>query len=128
MMVFLWFGSSEADSFNINQSFFILFMVIIGGLGSLVGSFFGAIFIWGVPMVLRTVPPALGLTIPAATVERVILAFHAAIVSLKAIGMMLVIRLQQPIPLGLEIMVAAQFLVFLALPTMHAAPSGVRRR
>ena len=44
------------------------------------------------------------------------------------IGMMLVIRLQQPIPLGLEIMVAAQFLVFLALPTMHAAPSGVRRR
>ena len=69
MMVFLWFGSSEADSFNINQSFFILFMVIIGGLGSLVGSFFGAIFIWGVPMVLRTVPPALGLAIPAATVE-----------------------------------------------------------
>jgi branched-chain amino acid transport system permease protein len=69
MMVFLWFGSAEADTFNINQSFFILFMVIIGGLGSLVGSFFGAIFIWGVPMVLRTVPPMIGLTIPAATVE-----------------------------------------------------------
>src|SRR5471030_2017777 len=69
MMVFLWFGSSEADTFNINQSFFILFMVIIGGLGSLVGSFFGAIFIWGTPMMLKAVPPLFGMHIPAATVE-----------------------------------------------------------
>jgi branched-chain amino acid transport system permease protein len=69
MMVFLWFGSSEADTFNINQSFFILFMVIIGGLGSLIGSFMGAIFIWGIPIVLRSVPPFFGLSIPAATVE-----------------------------------------------------------
>ena len=29
--VFLWLGAAEADSFNINQSFLILFMVIIGG-------------------------------------------------------------------------------------------------
>ncbi len=42
LMVFLWLGAAEADSFNINQSFIILFMVIIGGLGSLIGSFFGA--------------------------------------------------------------------------------------
>jgi branched-chain amino acid transport system permease protein len=34
MMVFLWLGAAEADSFNINQSFIILFMVIIGGLGA----------------------------------------------------------------------------------------------
>src|SRR5258706_165095 len=44
IMVFLWFGAAEADSFNIDQSFLILFMVIDGGLGSLIGSFFGAIF------------------------------------------------------------------------------------
>ena len=69
MMVFLWFGSSEADTFNINQSFFILFMVIIGGLGSLVGSFFGAIFIWGTPIVLKAVPPLFGLSVHSATVE-----------------------------------------------------------
>ena len=56
MLVFLWLGAAEADSFNINESFIILFMVIIGGLGSLVGSFFGAAFIWGLPIVLRTVP------------------------------------------------------------------------
>src|SRR5947209_20466631 len=49
MMIFLWLGAAEADSFNINQSFLILFMVIIGGLGSLVGSFLGAAFIWCLP-------------------------------------------------------------------------------
>lgn len=30
MMVFLWYGGAEYDVFNIDQSFFILFMVIIG--------------------------------------------------------------------------------------------------
>jgi branched-chain amino acid transport system permease protein len=69
VMVFLWLGASEADSFNINQSFLILFMVIIGGLGSLVGSFFGAAFIWGLPIVMRVAPEYLGLTINSATVE-----------------------------------------------------------
>ena len=42
MLVFLWLGAAESESFNINQSFLVLFMVIIGGLGSLTGSFFGA--------------------------------------------------------------------------------------
>src|ERR1700681_1095826 len=56
LMVFLWLGASEADSFNIDLSFRILFMVIVGGLGSLIGSFFGAIFIWGLPIVLRAAP------------------------------------------------------------------------
>lgn len=69
MMVFLWFGSAEPDTFNINQSFFILFMVIIGGLGSLVGSFFGAIFIWGAPIVIKTLPYYFDIAIAAATVE-----------------------------------------------------------
>lgn len=69
MMVFLWLGAAEADSFNINQSFLMLFMVIIGGLGSLIGSFFGAAFIWGLPYVLRTAPEYLGIYIQSATVE-----------------------------------------------------------
>ena len=45
MMVFLWYGGAEADVFAIDQSFFVLFMVIIGGLGTLIGSFFGAALI-----------------------------------------------------------------------------------
>ena len=31
-------------------------MVIIGGLGSLIGSFFGAALIWGLPIMLRAAP------------------------------------------------------------------------
>jgi len=69
LMVFLWLGASEADSFNINQSFLILFMVIIGGLGSLVGSFFGAAFIWGLPILMRVMPEWFGVSINSATVE-----------------------------------------------------------
>jgi branched-chain amino acid transport system permease protein len=69
MMVFFWLGAAEADSFNINESFLILFMVIIGGLGSLIGSFFGAAFIYGLPILLKILPEHLGIAINAATVE-----------------------------------------------------------
>jgi branched-chain amino acid transport system permease protein len=71
MMVFLWFGAAEADSFNIDLSFRVLFMVIIGGLGSLIGSFFGAALIWGLPIMLRNLPDTLGVPIRAATVEHI---------------------------------------------------------
>jgi len=69
LMVFLWLGAAEADSFNINESFLVLFMVIIGGLGSLIGSFFGAALIWGLPIVIRATPEFFGLTVRSATVE-----------------------------------------------------------
>jgi branched-chain amino acid transport system permease protein len=69
LMVFLWLGAAEADSFNINESFLVLFMVIIGGLGSLTGAFFGAALIWGLPIVLRAAPQAFGVSIAAATIE-----------------------------------------------------------
>ena len=39
LLVFLWYGGAEANVFNINQSFTVLFMIIIGGLGSLLGSY-----------------------------------------------------------------------------------------
>lgn len=69
LLVFLWYGGAEAEVFNINQSFFILFMVIIGGLGSLIGSFFGAALIFILPIVLRMLPGTLGIPIQSATVE-----------------------------------------------------------
>jgi branched-chain amino acid transport system permease protein len=71
MMVFLWFGAAEADSFSIEQSFSVLFMVVIGGLGSLIGAFFGSALIWGLPIVLRSLPGALGVPLGAATVEHI---------------------------------------------------------
>jgi branched-chain amino acid transport system permease protein len=55
--------------FAIDQSFLILFMVIIGGLGTLIGSFFGAALIYILPIVLRWVPEAFGLPLHPATVE-----------------------------------------------------------
>jgi branched-chain amino acid transport system permease protein len=74
MMVFLWYATgAEYNVFDINQSFFILFMIIIGGLGSLVGSFFGAALIYIMPIVLGIVLPMLvapfGFAIGSETIE-----------------------------------------------------------
>jgi branched-chain amino acid transport system permease protein len=54
MFVFFYLGAAEPEAFSITLSFQILFMAILGGLGSLHGCFFGAAFIWGLPIVLRT--------------------------------------------------------------------------
>jgi branched-chain amino acid transport system permease protein len=69
LLVFFWYGGAEPSVFDVNQSFFILFMVIIGGLGSLMGSFFGAALIFLLPIFIRLVPPALGLQMKSATVD-----------------------------------------------------------
>lgn len=71
LMVFMWLGSAEVESFDINHSFLILFMVIIGGMGSLAGCFFGAAFIWILPIIIRAIPSALGIDIVAATTEHI---------------------------------------------------------
>ena len=64
MMVFLWLGSAETEAFDISVSFDVLFMVIIGGLGSILGSFLGAAFIIGVPILLTNAPQLFGMTLP----------------------------------------------------------------
>jgi branched-chain amino acid transport system permease protein len=69
LLVFMWYGSAEPAVFDVNLSFFILFMVIIGGLGSLLGSFFGAALIFVLPIMLRYIPPKFDIPIQAATVE-----------------------------------------------------------
>jgi len=71
LLVFLWYGGAEPAVFDVNLSFFILFMVIIGGLGSLTGSFFGAALIFIMPIALRYFPPKLGIPVHPATVEHV---------------------------------------------------------
>ena len=37
LMVFFWLGAAEVESFDVSHSFTYLFMVIIGGLGSITG-------------------------------------------------------------------------------------------
>ncbi len=52
----VWLGSAEAtEAFDINQSFLVLFMIIIGGLGSVLGSFLGAAFLVGLPILLKNI-------------------------------------------------------------------------
>jgi len=50
----VWLGAAEPiEAFAIDQSFLVLFMIIIGGLGSVLGSFLGAAFITLMPIVLK---------------------------------------------------------------------------
>jgi hypothetical protein len=69
LFVFTYLGSAEVEVFDINISFEILFMVIIGGLGSVSGAFFGAAFIVLIPILITNLPLILGIPINAATVE-----------------------------------------------------------
>ncbi|MCH7942647.1 MAG: branched-chain amino acid ABC transporter permease, partial [Proteobacteria bacterium] len=71
MMVFLWLGSAETEAFSITESFNVLFMIIIGGLGSIMGSFFGASFIVGLPILLSNVPQTFGLTMAIDTQKHI---------------------------------------------------------
>ncbi|MGD1924316.1 MAG: branched-chain amino acid ABC transporter permease [Paracoccaceae bacterium] len=82
LMVFIWLGAAEVESFDINHSFLYLFMVIIGGLGSIIGSYMGAAFIWIFPIILKEIGKGLGYN--ATLMENI---------SLVAIGVMIVIIL-----------------------------------
>lgn len=69
LFVFMWRGAAEPNLFDIPLSFRILFIAIIGGLGSVMGNYLGAILIVGLPVVLNTVPEALGIPIGSSTIE-----------------------------------------------------------
>ncbi|MEO6624338.1 MAG: branched-chain amino acid ABC transporter permease [Burkholderiaceae bacterium] len=56
---FVYLGSWEPAAFSVDQSFRMLFMVIIGGVGSIMGSFFGAAFIVVLPIALNLFLPFL---------------------------------------------------------------------
>ena len=60
LWAFIHLGSWEPAAFSVELSFRLLFMVIIGGLGSIMGSFFGAGFIIILPILLSRILPALG--------------------------------------------------------------------
>ncbi|MCB1389508.1 MAG: branched-chain amino acid ABC transporter permease [Rhodobacteraceae bacterium] len=54
LMFACYLGAVEAgEAFSINKSFLVLFMVIIGGLGSILGSFLGAAFLVVLPVLLK---------------------------------------------------------------------------
>jgi len=60
MWGFVYLGSWEPAAFSVDRSFQLLFMVIIGGLGSIMGCFFGAAFIVILPIFLNQFLPWAG--------------------------------------------------------------------
>ncbi|WP_395054729.1 branched-chain amino acid ABC transporter permease [Polaromonas sp.] len=82
---FVHLGSWEPAAFSIDRSFQLLFMVIIGGMGSIMGSFFGAAFIVILPIFLNQFLPAVGLLVgidisTAAVAHAEIMIFGALII------------------------------------------------
>lgn len=69
LFVFLWRGAAEPNLFDIPLSFRVLFIAIIGGLGSILGNYLGAILIVALPVVLGSLPAMLGLRLDSATIE-----------------------------------------------------------
>jgi branched-chain amino acid transport system permease protein len=57
LWAFVYLGAWEPAAFSVDMSFRLLFMVIIGGLGSIMGSFFGAAFIVVLPIFLNQFLP-----------------------------------------------------------------------
>jgi len=60
LWAFVHLGSWEPAAFSVDRSFQLLFMVILGGMGSIMGSFFGAAFIVILPIAINLVLPVMG--------------------------------------------------------------------
>ena len=62
LYAYAYLGTVEPEAYNLDLSFRILFMIIIGGVGSILGSFLGAAFIVLLPIFLNIL--AHGLSLP----------------------------------------------------------------
>src|SRR4051812_15836761 len=78
---FIHLGAWEPAAFGIDRSLELLFMIIIGGLGSIAGSFFGAAFIVLLPLALDRIPQLLGVPLSTSTSSHLVhMVFGALIV------------------------------------------------
>jgi branched-chain amino acid transport system permease protein len=81
LWAFLRLGSWEPLAFDVNRSFQVLFMIIIGGLGTILGSFLGAAFIVLTPIFLNQLPTWLGIPMSTAMISHIeFMVFGAMIV------------------------------------------------
>jgi len=71
LWAYVHLGSWEPLAFDLNRSLQLLFIVIIGGLGSIVGSFFGAAFMVLLPVLLTNIPHMLGLPLAVDTASHI---------------------------------------------------------
>jgi branched-chain amino acid transport system permease protein len=84
LWAFVYLGAWEPAAFSVDMSFRLLFMVIIGGLGSIMGSFFGAAFIVVLPIFLNQFLPwaasLVGITISTVGVSHAELMIFGALI------------------------------------------------
>src|SRR6201999_3596028 len=80
LWAFIYLGAWEPLAFNIDRSFQILFMVIIGGLGSILGSILGAAFILVLPIARDHVSHTLGVWISVETVSLLVFIVTGALI------------------------------------------------
>jgi branched-chain amino acid transport system permease protein len=73
LFAYAYLGTVEPEAFSLDLSFRILFMVIIGGVGTIMGSFLGSAFVILVPIMLsvtvRFLDSRLGLHIAESTIS-----------------------------------------------------------
>ena len=84
LYAYCYLGTVEPDGFSLELSFKILFMVIIGGVGSILGNFLGAAFILLLPIFLDIVLPLIAqilhLPIASAVVSHIQLMVFGALI------------------------------------------------
>jgi branched-chain amino acid transport system permease protein len=80
LYAFAYLGTVEPEAYSLDLSFRILFMVIIGGVGSVLGSFLGAFFIVLLPVFLNLL--AHGLSLPTTVASNLeLMVFGAMIIA-----------------------------------------------
>ena len=86
LYAFTYLGTVEPDAFTLDLSFRILFMVIVGGVGSILGSFLGAAFIVLFPIFLNTIAAPLenmlGVNLPPGLMSNLELMIFGALIIL----------------------------------------------
>jgi branched-chain amino acid transport system permease protein len=84
LYAYCYLGTVEPEAFNLDLSFRILFMIILGGMGSILGSFLGAAFITLLPIFLnlgsKAIEQAFGIEISYAVVSNLELMVFGALI------------------------------------------------
>jgi branched-chain amino acid transport system permease protein len=84
LYAFCYLGTVEPEGFNLDLSFRILFMIILGGMGSILGSFLGAGFIVLFPIFLNTIASPLermlGVNLPPGLMSNLELMIFGALI------------------------------------------------
>jgi branched-chain amino acid transport system permease protein len=78
LYAYAYLGTVEPEAYNLDLSFRILFMIIIGGVGSILGAFLGAAFIVLLPVWLNIL--AHGLSLPTSVASNLELMVFGALI------------------------------------------------